>query len=152
LDGIPQDQLPFVSALPLMLTRVGVIENGKPVPYEEMSERLRKEILGLGAEFAVNSKTDRVELVVRGSGNNSTEAQRALDWMKLVLFNADWRPENLARIRDVVDQALGGLRRTMQGSEESWVNPVATAYWRQDNPLFLATTSFMTQIHNFHRI
>jgi Zn-dependent M16 (insulinase) family peptidase len=152
LDGIPQEQLPFVSVLPLLLTRVGVIDNGKPIPYEEMSERLRKEILGLSADFGTNSKTGRVELVVRGSGNNAAEAQRALEWMRLVLFNADWRPENLARIRDIVDQALSGLRRTMQNAEENWVNSVATAYWRQDNPLLLATTSFMTQIHNLHRI
>jgi len=152
LDGIPEDQLLFVSALSLLLTRVGVIDNGKPIPYEEMSERLRKEILGINADFGTNPKTDRVELVVRGSGNNAVEAQRALDWMKLVLFNVDWRGDNLPRIRDVIDQALGGLRRTMQGAEENWVNPVATAYWRQDNPLLLATTSFLTQIHNLQRI
>ena len=152
LDGIPQEQLMFVSALPLLLTRVGVIENGSPVPYEEMSERLRKEVLALNADFSTNPRTGRVELVVRGSGNTLIESRRALDWMSMVLFNADWRPENLARIRDVLDQALGGLRRTMQGSEENWVNSVATAYWRQDNPLLLATTSFLSQIHNLHRI
>lgn len=152
LDGIPQDQLLFLSVLPSLLTRVGVIDNGKPIPYEEMSERVRKEILSLNADFGTNPKTGRVELVVRGAGNNTAEAQRALEWMQLVLFNADWRPENLARIRDVIDQSLSGLRRTMQGAEENWVNPVATAYWRQDNPLFLATTSFNTQIHNLHRI
>jgi Zn-dependent M16 (insulinase) family peptidase len=152
LDGIPQDQLMFVSLLPAMLTRVGVIENGRPVPYEEMSERVRKEILSLNADFATNAKTGRVELVVRGSGNNLAEAQRALAWMRLLLFSPDWRPENLARIRDVVDQNLSGLRRTMQGAEENWVNPVATAYWQQDKPLLLATTSFLTQIHNVHRV
>ena len=152
LDGIPQDQLMFVSLLPAMLTRVGVIENGRPVPYEEMSERVRKEILSLNADFGTNAKTGRVELVVRGSGNNLAEAQRALEWMRLVLFSPDWRPENLARIRDVVDQNLSGLRRTMQGAEENWVNPVATAYWQQDKPLLLATTSFLTQIHNVHRV
>ncbi|HET9218416.1 MAG TPA: hypothetical protein VFR18_15640, partial [Terriglobia bacterium] len=152
LDGLPQDQLIFVSLLPAMLTRVGVIENGKPVSYEEMSERVRKEILSLTADFGTNPKTGRVELVIRGSGNNSAEAQRALEWMQLILFSPDWRPENLARIRDVVDQNLSGLRRTMQSSEENWVNGVANAYWRQDNPLFLAATSFLTQTHNVHRI
>jgi Zn-dependent M16 (insulinase) family peptidase len=152
LDNIPQDQLMYVSVLPAFLTRVGVIENGKPVSYEEMSERLRKEILSLNADFSTNSKTGRVELVVRGSGNNAAEAQRALEWMRLILFDADWRPENLPRMRDVIDQALGGLRRTTLGAEESWVNPVATAYWRQDNPLLLTATSFMTQTHNLHRL
>ena len=152
LDGLPQDQLMFVSLLPAMFTRVGVIENGKPVSYEEMTDRVRKEILSLNADFGSNSKTGRVELVVRGSGNDAAEAQKALDWMRLILFSPDWRPENLARIRDIVDQSLSGLRRTMQSAEENWVNPVATAYWRQTDPLFLSTTSFLTQIHNVHRV
>jgi len=152
LDGLPQEQLMYISLLPAMLTRVGIIENGKPVSYEEMTDRVRKEILSLNADFGTNSKTGRVELVIRGSGNNAAEAQKALDWMRLILFNPDWRPENLARIRDVVDQNLSGLRRTMQGAEENWVNPVATAYWRQSDPLFVATTSFLTQIHNVHRV
>jgi hypothetical protein len=135
-----------------MFTRVGVVENGKPVTYEEMADRVRKEILSLNADFGTNSKTGRVELVLRASGNNAAEAQKALDWMQLILFSPDWRPENLARIRDVVDQNLSGLRRTMQGAEENWVNPVATAYWRQTDPLLLSTSSFLTQIHNVHRV
>jgi Zn-dependent M16 (insulinase) family peptidase len=152
LDGIPQGDLFVVSLLPALFTRVGVIENGRPVSYEEMSERVRKEILSLNADFGTNSKTGRVELVIRASGNNAAEARRALEWMQLILFTPDWRPENLARIRDIVDQNLGSLRRTMQGAEENWVNPVATAYWQQDKPLFLAATSFLTQIHNVHRV
>jgi Zn-dependent M16 (insulinase) family peptidase len=152
LDSVPQDQLMYVSLLPSMLTRVGVIENGRPIPYEEMTERVRKEILSLTSDFGTNPKTGRVELIVRGAGNNAAEARRAIEWMQLVLFSPDWRPENLARIRDVVDQMLGNLRRTMQGAEENWVNPVATAYWKQDNPLLFATTSFLAQTHNIHRV
>ncbi len=90
--------------------------------------------------------------MVRGAGNDAAEAQRAVQWMKRVLLHPDWRPENLARIRDVVDQALSGLRNRMQGSEESWVNNPADAYWRQDNPLLLTTASFLTQAHNVHRL
>ena len=152
LDGVAQEQLMYLSLLPAMLTRVGVIENGRPVSYEEMTERMRKEILGLNADFGTNAGTGRVELIVRGSGNTAAEAERALEWMRLILFNPDWRPENLARIRDVVDQILNSLRRTMQGAEENWVNPVATAYWKQDNPLLLATSSFLAQAHNVQRV
>jgi hypothetical protein len=72
--------------------------------------------------------------------------------MKLVLQSPDWRPENLARIRDVVDQTLSGMRSRMQGSEESWVNNPADAYWRQDNPLLMASASFLTRAHNVHRL
>lgn len=152
VDGTPREQLRYLSLLPGLLTRVGVIENGKPVSYDEMSERLRKEILRLDATFSTNPRTERVELVVRGAGIGTAEAQRAIDWMRLVLHHPDWRPENLPRIRDVVDQMLSGLRNTMQGSEESWVNNPATAYRVQTNPAYLAADSFLTRTHNALRL
>jgi hypothetical protein len=52
----------------------------------------------------------------------------------------------------VVDQSLSGLRNRMQGAEENWVNDPADAYWRQDNPLLLTTSSFLTRAHNVHRL
>jgi Zn-dependent M16 (insulinase) family peptidase len=152
LDGVPVDRLLYLSALPALLTRVGVIENGRPVSFEAMSERLRREILSLTADFTTNARTERVDLTMRGSGNDATEARRAIEWMRLALFHPDWRPENLPRIRDVLDQMLNGLRRTPQTAEENWVRPVATAYWRQHNPLLLTATSFMTQTHQIHRL
>jgi len=54
---VPENQLVYVSLLPQLLTRVGVIENGKPVSYEEMTERLRNEILSLNASFSLNPAT-----------------------------------------------------------------------------------------------
>ncbi|MCA1620950.1 MAG: hypothetical protein LC795_16910 [Acidobacteria bacterium] len=152
LDGVPRDRLFYLSALPALLTQVGVVKDGKAIPFEQMSEMLRKEVLSLNATFATNFRTGRAEVVVRGAGNDAAESQRALQWMKLVLTSPDWRLDNLARIRDVVDQVLSGMRNRTQGSEESWVNDPANAYWRQDNPLLLSVASFMTQSHNVHRL
>jgi hypothetical protein len=72
--------------------------------------------------------------------------------MKLILTSPDWRPENLPRIRDVVDQTLSNQRNRMQGAEENWVNDPADAYWRQDNPLLLTVSSFLTRARNVHRL
>ncbi|MCM3871427.1 MAG: hypothetical protein ND895_12140 [Pyrinomonadaceae bacterium] len=152
LDGVPNDQLVYLSMLPTLLTQTGVIKDGKPISFEEMSEMQRKEILALNSYFSTNFKTSRAELAVRGSGNDLGESQRALEWVKLVLMNPDWRPENLARIRDVVDQTLSDLRNRMQGEEENWVTDPADAFWRQDHPLLLTTSSFLTQAHNVHRL
>ncbi|HLM55937.1 MAG TPA: hypothetical protein VK422_07370 [Pyrinomonadaceae bacterium] len=152
LDGVPESQLVYLSMLPALLTQVGVIKDGRPVSFEEMTEMQRKEILALNSYFSVNYKTSRDELVVRGAGNDQGESRRAVEWMRLVLTSPDWRPENLPRIRDVVDQSLSNLRNRMQGSEESWVNDPADAYWRQDNPLLLSTSSFLTRAHNVHRL
>jgi Zn-dependent M16 (insulinase) family peptidase len=152
LDGVPENQLVFLSMLPQLLTRVGVIEDGKPVSYQEMTGRLRTEILRLDSSFSINPLTDRYELVLRGAGNNPAESQRAIEWMKLALFHADWRVENLPRIRDLVDQSLSALRTTMQRPEEAWVDDPARAYRRQDNPLLLATGSFLSREHNVYRL
>ena len=152
LDAVPEDRLHYVALLPTLLTRVGVIENGRPVSYDEMSERLKKEVLSLNAGFSTNPSKERVELVVRGSGNDRGETERALEWMALTVLHPDWRPENLPRIRDVVDQALTAVRRTMQSPEERWVQGPATAYWRQSNPLLMTIESFMTQAHHLLRL
>lgn len=150
--NVKSDHLRYLSLLPVLMTRVGVIEDGKAVSFEEMSERLRREILGLNAYFSTNPRTGRVELTARASGIGEEEARRALEWLNLVLHHPDWRPENLPRIRDVVDQTLSGLRNTMQGSEESWVNNPAVAYRMQNDPVFLAADSFLTRAHNALRL
>lgn len=152
VDGVPQDRLVFLAALPALLTRSGVIEDGKPVSYEQMTERLRKEILSLSAGFGVNSTTDRYELVIRGSGNDLAETRRALHWMNLALYHPDWRIDNLPRLRDLVDQSLANLRTTMQGPEENWVSGVSQAYYKQGNPLYLTTSSFLTRAHYLDRL
>jgi Zn-dependent M16 (insulinase) family peptidase len=151
-DQVPYGELRYLSLLPALLTRVGVIEKGRPVSYEEMSERLRNEILRLDANFSTNVRTGRVELALRGAGIGATEASRAIEWMTLVLHHPDWRYENLPRIRDVVDQSLSNLRNTMSGSEESWVNDPANAYRLQGNASFLAASSFLTRTHNALRL
>jgi Zn-dependent M16 (insulinase) family peptidase len=152
LGSVPQEDLIYLTMMPTFLTRVGVIKDGKAISFEEVSELWKKEILSLNATFSVNNRTNRVELVLRGSGNDAAEAKRAVEWMNLVLTHPNWSPENLPRLRDLVDQALGGLRNTMQGSEESWVNDPANAYRKQDNPLIMAVGSFLTRTHSVYRL
>jgi Zn-dependent M16 (insulinase) family peptidase len=152
LDGVPEDDLALVSLLPALLTQTGVIDNGKPIPYPEMEEMLRKQVLSLNAAFSVNVRSDRAELMLRGAGNDLPESRRALEWMRLVLEHPDWRPENLPRIRDLVEQSVARLRATMQGSEESWVMNPVLAYWKQTNPLYLTTSAFLTRAYNADRL
>jgi Zn-dependent M16 (insulinase) family peptidase len=152
LDGVQERQMVYLSLLPTLLTDVGVIRNGKPVSYEEMTDQQRNEILDLSAYFSTNGNTGRAELVLRGAGNNVGETGKAIDWMGLTLFHPDWRPENLPRIRDVIDEKLSDLRNTMQGREESWVNNPASSYLHQDSRLLLTTSSFLTRTHNAQRL
>ncbi|MBC8145509.1 MAG: hypothetical protein H7X80_07975, partial [bacterium] len=152
LDGVPADDLFYLSLLPEMLSQTGVVINGKPSPFEEMSEMLRYEVLGVNATFSASYSTGRVELMLTGAGNDAKEADRAIEWMGMMLMSPNWTAKNIGRLRDVVDQQLSSLRNTMQNREEAWVNDPASAYWRQDRPLLLTTSSFLTRSHNALRL
>ncbi|HWF02375.1 MAG TPA: hypothetical protein VHA06_01740 [Candidatus Angelobacter sp.] len=152
LDEVPDDELVYLSALPDLMRNTGVIIDGHPVSNEEMSGRLRREILALSVNFSVDFRTERNELVIAGAGNNIEESQKALAWMKLALFSPNWTPDNLPRIRDVIDQSLAGLRTIVQQPEENWVSNVHDAYRSQGNGALLATGSFFTYEHNYQRL
>jgi len=152
LDAVPEADLPLISLLPDLLTGSGVIDNGKPISYEEMQELLRKEILALNATFSTDVRSNRVEIQMEGAGNDLPESRRAVEWMRLALLHPDWRPENLPRLRDLVSQSLNRLRSTMQGPEEAWVMNPVMAYWKQSKPLYLATASFLTRAYNADRL
>lgn len=152
LDKIPADSLFYLAALTALMTEAGIYQDGVAISHEEVKERLRREILGFQVYYSSNSRSGRVELVARGSGLDLAETRRALEWMLRVLQAPDWRPENLDRLRDVLDQVRAALRNTMQGAEEYWVHDPAGAYWRQHRRLFAHTTSFLTRAHDVHRL
>ncbi len=152
-DSIDQDDLMYLGFLPTMVNQVGVIVDGKPVSYDQMLDMWRREILSVGCSFSTNLMTNRCELVMRGSGNDAAEVERAIIWMERLLKNPDWRLQNLPRIRDLIDQSLTSLRSSRQsGYEENWVHGVSSAYWRQDWPLYLQTRCFLTREHSAQRL
>lgn len=152
LDEVPDDELVYLSALPDLLRNTGVIVDGHPMSYEEMSGRIRREILALDVTFDVNYRTERAEMLITGSGNDVEESRKALAWMKLALFSPNWTVGNLPRIRDVIDQSLAGLRTVMQQAEENWVISVHDSYRRQGNGTLQATSGFFTSEHNYQRL
>ena len=152
LASVPEADLPLLSLLPALLSSTGVVDAGTPVAYEQMQQMQRREILSLSARFVADTRSNRVELLISGSGNDLPESRRAIEWMRLILSHPDWRIENLPRIRDLVEQSLGRLRTTMQGSEESWVMNPVLSYYKQNNPLYLTTTSFLTREWNADRL
>jgi hypothetical protein len=152
LDGVAEADLPYLSLLPELLREVGVLRGGVPVPYDAMSDRLRREVLDLGVGFDASFSTGRAELQITGSGDDVEETRRALGWMRDVLTSPDWRPENLPRIRDVVGRRATQLRDVMSGPEEYWATATAEAYRRQDSALLAHTASFLTRAHDAFRL
>jgi Zn-dependent M16 (insulinase) family peptidase len=152
LNTVPEDKLVYLALLPELLTQTGYIKNGKPVSYEEMIQQIQQQILSLTSYYSTGLSNDRAELVVKASGNNEAEAITSVKWINDVLKYPYWKTENLPRIRDLVEQSLSDIRKKMQSPEEYWVWDPNTAYERQNKPLVLATSSFLTRSHNIFRL
>ena len=152
LDGVKEEDLVFLSSLPLLMRSVGVLEDGQAIPQEEVVQRLRREVRSASVWTSSNPRTGRHELVAGGQGTTPEEATLALGWAARFLHEADWRAENLPRIRDVLDQQLDQLRLRMKGREEYWVrNPKSAYHWQQDR-VYLSLESFLTARHETLRL
>lgn len=152
MNVVPQSHFVYLPIIPDVLTEIGVVKDGTPVPYDQMREQLRKEILGLHAYYNIDLDQEMVELIISGEGNNREELTKAISWMESSLFSPYLEEANLPRLRDVVNQSLNSLRNRMKGSEEGWVNNPANAYRLQHNPLFLSTSSFLTETNLVQRL
>jgi len=152
LDVIPESLLVYTSLLPSLLTDIGVVKDGQVVKYDDMQESLRKEVLNFGSYFTTSIQRGRVELVLYGDGGNRDELFKVLDWMDASLNAPYLATDNLARMTDVVDQSLLRFRNRTKASEESWVQNPSSAFRMQENPLYMATSCFFTQTHNYQRL
>ncbi len=152
MDVVPESLLVYLPLLPRLLTDIGVTIGDEVIPFEEMNERLRREILRLSAGYNTGMQRDRIELTITGKGGNLAELKNAIEWMGASLYSPYLSKNNILRIRDIVDQALLSYRNRTKGSEESWVNDPADAYRYQNNPLYLATNSFLTEQNLMQRL
>ena len=152
LDVTAPERLHLLPLLPGLLTSAGLILEGETLDHVSMQERRRRELTAFNAYFDSNMEVGRVELVLRGTAAGAAELERLTVWMRAALSTPYLAPENLPRLRDMVDQTLTGLRTRMQGSEESWVQDPAAAYRYQESPLYLSTSSFLTQSRHWFRL
>jgi hypothetical protein len=152
LGGTDPAHWGWMRILPRLLTDVGVLQDGVPLSNDEVIERLQLEVLDASASTSTNSVTGRAELLMTASGTDPEETRKAIGWARTFLTTPDWRPENLPRIRDVVDEALDSARLRMQGSEESWSSNPPSAWEHQDQELQLHIWSFLTYEHDLLRL
>lgn len=152
LHVIPESMLIYVPYLPAIFTEIGVIKGEQAIAYDQMLELLRKDVLKFSAYFAHGYESRRIELVLSGQASNFKELANVFKWMERVLFSPYLSEKNLPRMLDVVNHNLFKLRNLTKRSEEAWVRNPATAYRFQENPLFLSSYCFLTQIHLMQRL
>jgi len=152
LDGVADSDLVYVAALAKLISDVGVIHEGVPIPYGEVRDRLRREVLGVHVYTSVSYPRQRAEIVFEASGNDEDESRRALSWVSDMLESPDWREANLARLRDVANEEATSFHDVMAGAEEHWVERTEEAYWRQNNPVLAHAGSSLSRAYDAYRL
>ncbi len=152
LGDLTADQQRWIPVLATLLTRSGVVIDGSPVSYREVRSRLQREVLSAGAWLNTSARTGRLELALLASGTTPEEVDAAVGWAATFLDAPDWRPENLPRLRDLVESSLSRLQSRMLGREESWVRNPRSAMLYGDQPAQLRAWSFLTQAHDVQRL
>ncbi|MFH2048184.1 MAG: hypothetical protein ABIJ12_01965 [bacterium] len=152
MNVIPESLLVYLPMIPDFITSIGVVKDNEVIPYDKMDELLRKEVYSFSSYYTTNAQKGRVELVLTGKGNDLKELNSVIDWVETSLFHPYLSTENLSRINDIIEQSLISLRDRTKGSEEGWVNDPADAYRYQNNPLYLSTSSFLTETHHMLRL
>jgi Zn-dependent M16 (insulinase) family peptidase len=151
LDAVPEDLYPWLAVLPQLLTASGVVEDGKPVAYDEAEERRAREIHALTARYSMRPSRGRRELRVTASGADASETRRAMDWIDLSIHHARLDETNLPRLRDIVSAAIRETRGLLGGAEESWVHDPAEAIRWQRDRLYLCTSSAHARLFQLAR-
>ncbi len=151
-DAMDADELVYLALIADLLDQVGVVEaDGTVVTYPQMLERLDREVLSLDADTSVTWATGRLELTVTGSGTDLAETEAAVAWMRRILVGADWRVDNGARLKDLLDEQLHQLRDTPRHAEERWVRIPALA-WRSQDARLLSAEAFPTRTYQALRM
>lgn len=153
LDRVGPDDLTLLPLLPALVTSAGLRDAaGTRLPYDELRDRLDREIGDLTAVFDLQPETGRFELVLSASGADLAEGTKAVEWLRRCLTEADLSPENLPRLRDLARQAQKNLRATLGGSEEGWVRNPAWALRFQTDRRFLSAASIHTKLFHATRV
>lgn len=154
LASVEEADLALLPLVPAALTATGLRDprTGERLAYDEVRERLDREIADLAVYFDLQPETDRLELVALASGTDLDEGRLAVAWLARCFEQCDLDPENLPRLRDLVDQASKGLRASLGGAEEGWVRNPAWALRFQSDPLFLSVASSFTKLHHLFRL
>jgi len=142
----------YLSGLPEILYYAGLTVDGTDYPYEDIEKRLKEEILDLDIDYSSNPKTGRVELKVSASGRRGDESVRAVEWIRDMTEKTQLSEANAKRLSEVLSRRLDSTLHLMRGIEERWVHDPAEGFHAQENHLYLACKSTLTQQYNLLRL
>lgn len=151
VDRLRPSELMYLGILPSFITAVGSSKDGVRTSHTDIEKLVQTKMRSINVGY-LNLRGKVILLGISGSGTNAQELGNAMDLTFDLVHNSDLSLANLSRLRAVVDHALQGLKGSMRGPEESWVDNSPVAFRYRENSIFLHTESTLVKIHDLHRL
>lgn len=148
LTRLPRQYYKYLPLFPAFLDSAGLRQGDSVTRYPDLLAQIQKEFYKLSIQYSSNPVSKRAELAVGVSIlDEPNRFAGALALLRKILNTTDLSPENLPRLRDIVNQRLAADDAYLQQYQQVWLENPALAFRHQDDELYLAIGSHFTETH-----
>jgi Zn-dependent M16 (insulinase) family peptidase len=147
LRGIPPKYYKYLPILPRCLDSLGLKTADKTIPYAELQAQTQTQINDFSARYDVSPASGRADLRIQASVTTSAEFQQALTLIQRMTTHNYLDPANADRLRDLVNKRRAEDDVFTNGENDYWFMNPSYSFRYQDDPPYLALSSFFTRAH-----
>jgi hypothetical protein len=147
LRQIPTKYYKYLPILPRCLDSLGLRTADTVTSYSELQARIQTEVNDFAVRYDVNPASGRADLRIQLSTINPAELRKGLALVQSITTSNYLEPSNADRLRDIVQKRQADDGSYDSGENDYWFLNPSNAFRYQDNPLYLALSSVLTQAH-----
>jgi Zn-dependent M16 (insulinase) family peptidase len=147
LRRIPRQYYKYLPILPRCLDSLGLKTADTIIPYADLQAQTQTEINDFSVRYDSSPLSHRADLRIQASAITPAEFQQALTLIQRMTALNYLDLSNVDRLRDVVDKRRSEDDVYNNGENDYWFMNPSYAFRYQDDPLYLALSSFFTQAH-----
>jgi Zn-dependent M16 (insulinase) family peptidase len=147
LRGIPRKYYKYLPILPRCLDSLGLKTEDKIIPYAELQAQTQTQMNDFAVRYDVSPVSRRADLRIQASATTSAEFQQALTLIQRMTTLNYLDAANADRLRDLVDKRRAEDDVFTNGENDYWFMNPSYAFRYQDDPPYLALSSFFTRMH-----
>ena len=145
LHHVPRKYYKYLPILPRCLDSLGLKQGNDIVPYSDLLTKTDKDFYNFSITYSASAPSKRADVTIRASVASPEEMRAGLSLIQGMLRSSYLDPDNLSRMRDLVDENLWRDDSFLQ--TPGWFMNPSYAFRYQDDPLYLAVNSQLTGAH-----
>lgn len=147
LRGIPRKYYKYLPILPRCLDSLGLKTADKITPYADLQAQTQIEINDFSIRYDFSPVSHRADLRIQASAITPAEFRQALTLIQRMTTLNYLDLSNADRLRDVVNKRRAEDDAYKNGDNDYWFMNPSYSFRYQDDPLYVALSSFFTRAH-----